>query len=42
MSTEYYQKDKERLQKRLLKSIKIFQNKKKAKIEKMVKNRKFF
>lgn len=42
MSTEYYQKDKESLQKTLLKSIKIFQNKKKAKSEKMVINMKIF
>ena len=36
MSPGYYQKMKERLQKRLVKGIKIFQKKKKTKSENMV------
>ena len=36
MSPGYYQKMKERLQKRLVKGIKIFQKKKKTKRENMV------
>ena len=40
-SAKYYQKNKERLQKKLLKGIKIFLKKRKTKINKMVQKKRY-